>query len=163
MRLSKQFKTLLPLATLAGLALTTGTGLAASYVWTGADVADDATWQNDDNWSGGVAPEGITDRLSTNSSADVVVFNSETASVMPSNNIEINNENTPAFRNPQIQVLNGTVTFTGGKNWGWSGTSFMVGDGNMATLAVANTSFSELNRDPDGINPRKGVRKRFDA
>jgi hypothetical protein len=121
-------------------------------MWTGADGATDATWQNSLNWAGGDAPDGVANQLSTVSSTDVVVFNSETVTFMPSNSITTRNSFTGSFKNPQIQVLNGEVTFNGIENWGWSGiTSFIVGDGDMTNLAVADTDFRNLNRDPSGI------------
>ncbi len=125
---------------------------AATYTWTGADGATDATWDNPLNWAGGDAPDGQAGQLSTSSSTDVVVFDSQTASFMPSNFITTRTSFTGSFKNPQIQVLNGQVDFSNGDNWGWSGiNSFIVGDGDMTTLAVANTGYSGLNRDPNGL------------
>jgi hypothetical protein len=120
-------------------------------MWTGADGATDATWQNSVNWDGGNVPNGVTNQLSTDSSLDEVIFDSETALYMPSDGISTRSSWTGSFKNPQIQVLNGEVTFNGVENWGWSGiTSFTVGDGDMTILAVADTDYRNLNRDPNG-------------
>jgi len=134
------------------MAMTAASASAVSYIWTGADGATDATWENPLNWDGGNVPNGQAGQLSTSSSTDIVIFNSETVTFMPSNGITTRNSFTGSFKNPQVQVLNGTVTFNNGLNWGWSGiTSFVVGDGDMTTLAVADTGYTELNRDPNGL------------
>jgi hypothetical protein len=140
---------LLPLAVAA--LLSTGNTHAATFIWTGADGATDATWENPLNWDGGTVPNGVAGQLSTSSASDVVIFDSETVSFMPSNFILTRNSFTGSFKNPQIQVLNGTVNFSNNLNWGWNTETFIVGDGDMTTLAVANTGFTELNRDPNGL------------
>lgn len=131
--------------------LAAGNANAALFIWTGADGANNATWENPLNWDGGNVPNGVAGQLSTSSSSDVVIFDSETASFMPSNSILTRNSFTGSFKNPQIQVLNGTVNFANNLNWGWNTETFVVGDGDMTTLAVANTGFAELNRDPNGL------------
>lgn len=141
---------LLPLAVAA--LLFTGNTHAATFIWTGADGATDATWENPLNWDGGTVPNATAGQLSTSSASDIVIFDSETVSFMPSNFITTRTSFIGGGKNPQIQVLNGQVDFANGLNWGWSGIeTFIVGDGDMTTLAVANTGFTDLNRDPNGL------------
>lgn len=153
--MNRYTKTLL--AVLAASAIFAGSANATTiYTWTGADFANDGTWQNDLNWSGGVAPDGVTDQLSTDTATDVVIFDSETAvgGNLPSNAILTRNSFTGSFKNPQIDLRNGTLNFVTNSfdNWGWSGiTTMIVGDGNLTTSAIANLGYRNLNRDPNGI------------
>lgn len=136
-------------ATLA-VAFMAASAQAAVFTWTGnGDVND---WQDTANWVSGSVPNSYSGQLSTLSSSDVVVFDSETATAMPAGSILTRTSWTSGGKNPQVQVLNGQVTFSNNLNWGWSGiTTFIVGDGDMNTLAVADTGYTNLNRDPNGI------------
>jgi uncharacterized protein (TIGR03382 family) len=130
-----------------GLAVTVQ---AATYIWTGnGDLSD---WEDSSNWDATGVPNGQAGQLSTASASDIVIFDSETATGMPSVTIPTRSSFTGSFKNPQIQVLNGTVNFGTTQNWGWSGIdTFVVGDGDMTTIATAITSYTSLNRDPNGL------------
>lgn len=100
--------------TVMALLLVVGIAQAqTTYTWTGADGAKNATWQNALNWAGGLVPNGVSGQLSTDTASDVVIFDSETATFMPSDSILTRNSWTGSFKNPQIQVLNGQV----GTSW----------------------------------------------
>jgi len=115
---------------------------AATYTWTGGEGAG-SDWYHVNNWAGGSVPES-SNQLRTTNAADVVIFDSETVTYMPSDTIYYG-------KAPQIQILNGTVNFSSTENWGWSGIDVVtVGDGNMTTLASASLQFFNLNRDPNG-------------
>jgi hypothetical protein len=138
------------LAALMTVALLTATSQAAIFTWTGGAGAG-SNWYDTGNWAGGNVPITGT-QLATTSSADQVVFDSENVSYMPTDTITTRTSWTGGYKNPTIDIRNGTVKFASGLNWGWSGIdTFIIGDGDMTTLAVANTGYSNLNRDPNGV------------
>ena len=116
------------------------------YTWTGGAGAG-SYWENPGNWDTNGVPSNGSGSLATPYATDTVIFNSETAvgNHMPGASIGVG-------RAPNLTLANGTLNLAYyGQNWSWSGTTFTIGDGNMTTLAQANTDLSNLNRDPDGV------------
>ena len=139
------------LSTVGSLILTLGSAHGATFTWTGG-AGSGSNWYDTNNWLGGSVPSDGT-LIRTTNSADVVIFDSETASSMPGTVTTYQSwtGSTTVGKMPQVRVLNGTVAFSGTQNWGWSGIdTFTVGDNNALTSAAVNVGFSNLNRDPDG-------------
>jgi hypothetical protein len=144
--------TLTPAAIVAGLAISAGALLAApTHTWTGGAGAG-SDWFDTANWDGGVVPVLNTNQYGSQTSTDHVVWDSETAvgNYMPSGTI------TPAAhwpsnsRMPNTELRNGTLTIGQSINWGHTGDTFIIGDGDATNTATVNVNWSNLNRDPNG-------------
>lgn len=151
-RMNRNTRTVLTLATLAiaAVAVLAGqAGAATTYTWTGGHEA--TPWHDTDNWdANGVPSQGTT--LGTPNADDLVVFDSETAvnNYMPTDTIIVDNEWQNGNLMPSTQVLNGTINLggpSGGEWWHWGGGNvYQIGDGDLATAAQINTSFSNWTR-----------------
>ncbi len=130
-----------------------GAQAQTTYTWTGS-AGTGSGWDDPDNWVGGfvpVMPEYHGSDLVTNNSADVVIFDSETAidGYMPGP-IRPRQSWTGGRRSPNVQLRNGSLTLQGTQNWGWNGDTLVIGDGDMGTLADVTVGWVSLNRDPNG-------------
>jgi hypothetical protein len=135
-------------ALILGLVYTTSAQTA--YTWTG-DAGEGSNWYDATNWVDGNVPTNASLQLATSNAADTVTFDSETASSMPGT-IDTYQSWTINIKMPQVIVLNGTVSFDGIYNYGWSGiNTFTIGDGDIGTLAQVNIGWSILNWYPNGI------------
>ena len=136
------------LAAALGLAtLTISSVNAATYVWTGAG-ADSNVLAADDNWTwdgvGAVTAPASANKLGTSSASDTIIFDSETATAMPTTNIDLVRISSAPVALPNFQLLNGSLDFNRAKNWGLGGTTFTIGDGDMTTTAQANFNGSGI-------------------
>lgn len=130
------------LAAALGLAtLTIPSVNAATYVWTGAgvDVNDiDAA----DNWTAaGVPADGVkigTGPSTVGGAGDLISFDSETATAMPTVSIDAVRIASNGTQLPNFELLNGTLNFNRADVWAHPNSTFTIGDGDMTTLAQAN-------------------------
>ena len=137
--LNTSIKTLLTAAALAvGVA---GSASAATYTWTGAGV-DANDLDAADNWTGGLVPAS-GNKLGTGPStvggaSDLISFDSETATALPTGNIEAVRISSNGTQFPSFELLNGTLNFNRAEVWSHPGTTITIGDGDLSTAAQIN-------------------------
>ncbi len=156
LRLMKQSKLI---TLLALLAFGCSSAHAATFTWTGGN--NGGNWYNVNNWDGNGVPGGAVTTLGTTSGADLIIFDSETVSNMPTGTITLSDQWSGTSRLiPQLHVRNGAINLNGaraGREWWFLGTgaglySLEIGDGNLATAAVVNGQFADWSRDRRGTN-----------
>jgi hypothetical protein len=148
----KNTRPLLPIAALAGLVLTAGIANAATtFTWTGG-AGTGSDWFDAGNWDAAGVPVLNTNQYGSQTSTDYVIWDSETATgnYMPSGTISPAAHWPSNSRMPNTELRNGTLTIGQSINWGHTGNTFVIGDGDATNAATVNVNWSNLNRDPNG-------------
>jgi hypothetical protein len=124
-------------------AITVPAHAGITYTWTNGGVANDLDDPN--NWDQATAPASGS-KIGTTDGTDIIRFDSETAT-LPTANVDIVRIGS-GNKLPFFELLNGSLNINRGENWGWGGTTFTIGDGDLTTLAQANfNGTNNINRD----------------
>lgn len=127
-----------------------GTANAATFIWTGAGV-DSNDLDAADNWTAAGVP-AAGNKLGTGpstvgTSTDLISFDSETATALPTSNVDIVRIASNGTQLPNFELLNGSLNFNRAENWSFANTTFTIGDGDLTNSAVANFNATiNLNR-----------------
>lgn len=140
---------------------------AATYNWTGAIDGD---WNKNGNWAGGTAPVAATDPNSFSIGGNLsfprgvsnrLVFDANVATLPTSNIPTFGGGNNTNGATPQVDLLNGTMTFTkdGGEFWNQNtAINFATvgdgdtGNGSASLTYVGTTKFARSSTTTNGAH-----------